>query len=137
MFLESIQSGRLIDSPRNLLSLVLFSNDHNLNLSPGTLLMLMQANAAALRATGRIEFGAGTLESLIEAFALSPWIQPGERAETLCALVDLFYHLKNKTEDLVPDADLIKRMLECFENPCRGSVQLLADHLGGGFQCPN
>ena len=64
MFLESIQSGRLIDSPRNLLSLVLFSNDHNLNLSPGTLLMLMQANDAALRDTGRIEFGAGTLDSL-------------------------------------------------------------------------
>jgi len=93
--------------------------------------MLQSAHADALRSTGRIEFEPGAPEALIEAFAPSPYL---DGAETLCELTSLFFHMKNITDDRIPDELLLRRMAEGFDE-CRGSVQLLADLLEGGLSC--
>lgn len=93
--------------------------------------LLLQSHADALLASGRIEIESGFPEALIEAFANSAFLVD---IETLCRLTELFYHLKNITEDRIDDELLLARMTECFED-CRGSVELIADRLEGGFSC--
>lgn len=105
-----------------------------LRLSAADALALSEARNCALRDSGRVEFEGGTLEAILRAFCSSPYLPDGERIETLSALTELFYHLKNETQDRISDEDLLARMRECFDEPCRGSVELLADRLGGGFQ---
>lgn len=95
--------------------------------------ILLQSQADALLASGRIEIESGLPEALIEAFADSAF---PDGIETLCRLTELFYHLKNITEDRIDDELLLARMAECFED-CRGSVELTADRLEGGFSCRN
>lgn len=93
--------------------------------------LLLQSDSDALLASGRIAIEAGLPEALIEAFADSAFL---DGIETLCRLTELFYHLKSITEDRIDDELLLAHMAECFED-CRGSVELTADRLEGGFSC--
>ena len=103
-----------------------------LPLTGGELAALAENHDRALQSAGRIAFEPGGLESLLTAFADSPWLPAEDLAETLAALTELFYHLKNRTEDLVGDEALLRRMREGFDS-CHGSVELLADLLEGGL----
>lgn len=118
---------------REPVQLVQWAADCGLKLTAGEALMLLDAHAQALQSTGRIEFESGALEELIGIFADSPHL---DSAETLCALAELFYHLKNVTDDCLSDELLIKRMREVFDD-CHGSVELLCDRLEGGFSWRN
>lgn len=93
--------------------------------------MLLQTHADSLRSTGRIEIEGGGPEALIEAFASSPYL---EDTETLCRLTELFFHLKNASDDHIYDELLLRRMAECFDD-CRGSIELTYDRLEGGTAC--
>lgn len=104
-----------------------------LRLSAADALALTEARDCALKSTGRVEFEDGALEAILRTFCPSPYLPDEDRIETLNALTEMFYHLKNETQDRVSDEDLLARMRECFDEPCRGSVELLADRLGGGF----
>ena len=116
---------------RSLASLIQRSG---MRLSGADAIRLMEAHHCALESTGRIEFDGGTLEALIDAFADSPWIDRAELPQVLCDLTELFYHLKNETNDRIPDEILIELMRQRFDSPCRGSVQMLTDLLGRGLQ---
>lgn len=102
-----------------------------LTLRPGGALRLLRAEQTALSDTGRLLLDDGILPPLIEAFADSPYLT-GDAAETLAALTELFYHLKNETDDRIPDERLLQTMRQRFDEPCRGSVEWLADLLGEG-----
>lgn len=103
--------------------------ERGLRLSSSEAAMLIDSRERALRDTERIEFESGALEALIETFADSPHL---DGAEVLCELTELFYHLKNETDDRVSDEALLRRMREVFDD-CRGTVELLSDRLGGGL----
>ena len=108
------------------------SRDLGLPLTSGELVMLAESHDRALQSAGRIAFEPGGLESLLTAFADSPWLPPDDLPETLSALTELFYHLKNRTEDLIRDEALLHRMREGFDD-YHGSVELLTDLLEGGL----
>lgn len=102
-----------------------------LTLTDGDVRSICAACERALRESNRIELEPGLPEALVEAFGSSPWLDPA--AETLGALAELFYILKNETHDRISDESLLRWMREAFDGPCRGSVERLADLLGGGL----
>lgn len=108
-----------------LLSLNEKSEQYGLSLTPADAAALMQTRSQALSATGRVEIGAATVGKLAEAFCDSCWINQRGYAETLHELVELFYEMKNETEDRVPDDELIAFMKDCYESRCGGSLELL------------
>lgn len=81
---------------------------------------------AALQRTGRMEFGAGILGRIAEAFCDSPWISQEDYEQTLHEVTGLFYEFKNETMDIVSDDELIDFMKEAFDGFCKGSLELLA-----------
>ncbi len=102
-----------------------------LTLTDGDVRSICAACERALRESNRIELESGLPEALVEAFGNSPWLDPA--VETLGALAELFYILKNETHDRISDESLLRQMRETFDGPCRGSVERLADLLGGGL----
>ena len=103
-----------------------------LPLTSGQLITLAENHDCALQSAGRVAFEAGGLEALLTAFAESPWLPSEDLTDVLSALTELFYHLKNRTDDLISDEALLRRMREGFD-ACRGSVELLGDLLEGGL----
>ena len=87
---------------------------HGLTLSPAQCAALEQHQAAVLRETGRVDFGGGALPALALAFYDSPYIQPADWSDTLAALTELFYTLKNETHDQVGDEALAQAMAVRF-----------------------
>ena len=102
-----------------------------LTLTDGDIRSICAACERALHESNRIELEPGLPEALVEAFGGSPWLDPA--AETLGALAELFYILKNETHDRISDESLLRQMRETFDGPCRGSVERLANLLGGGL----
>lgn len=110
---------------------------YGLSLSRSDIRYLIQAQLSALAATGRIEFESGTLSTLADAFCSSPYLSQRSWCDALCELTELFYYIKERTEDRVSDELLIQRMRALFDHPCEGSVQKLADLLEGGLLWPD
>lgn len=99
---------------------------YGLSLTHEDAVALLKVRAEALKNSSRIEVGPGILEKLGEAFCDSAYINGQNYADTLCALTELFYYLKNDTLDSLPDDDLIGVMKQCFDDDCEGSLELLA-----------
>ena len=100
---------------------------YGLALSEVQAMALVETRAAALRRTGRVEFGGGSLKKLILAFADSPYLNRANYDETLHDLVEIFYYYKNETLELASDDELITFMKSSFDGECQGSLALLAD----------
>lgn len=111
---------------RALLALNERTEARGLRLSEGQALELVAARTEALAKTGRIEFGGGAIERLILAFCDSPYLSRDHYAQSLRELIDLFYEFKNETLDRISDQELVGFMVQAFDGPCAGSVDLLA-----------
>ena len=100
--------------------------EYGLMLTRAQAMMLSEKHRESLEQTGRVEFGCGVPDRLIDAFCDSPYMAREEYAETLCALIELFYALKNETE--IGDAQLIALMRAAFDET-RGATELMADEI--------
>lgn len=80
----------------------------------------------ALAATGRVEFGAGILPKLIEAFCDSPFLSPANYEAALAELQSSFYYFKNECHDLISDDELIAFMQHVFNGRAQGSLEYLS-----------
>lgn len=89
-------------------------------------LALVETRSSALKETGRIEFGGGVIDKIINVFCDSPYLSIHNYEETLHELLEIFYYYKNETLDLVSDDDLIKYMKIAFNGICQGSLELLS-----------
>ena len=98
---------------------------YGLRLSREEMTQLAQQRMAALEQTGRLEFGDGVLETLIETFQDSPNLHQGSYAETIGELQAQFYHFKNESRDRLTDEILLKAMREAFDR-AGGSLDDLA-----------
>lgn len=87
---------------------------------------LVETRTLALKMNGRIEFGGGVIEKIIQAFCDSPYLSRHNYAENLHDLTEIFYYYKNETLDLISDEELIKFMKYSFDNICQGSLELLS-----------
>jgi hypothetical protein len=100
-----------------------------LTLAPDDIKPLMAARNQALRHYGRLELGIEATKELIEVFSESPYIHRENFAFTLQELHEIFYDLKNETEDKIGDSRLIGIMKDCFDRECGGSLELLRSKL--------
>lgn len=93
---------------------------YGLSLSQPEMHKLARQRVQVLRGTGRVDFEGGVLDKLVYAFCDSGYLDARNYFDTLCALQEAFYQLKNETE--LPDDILIERMRQHFEGNCGGSV---------------
>ena len=121
VFSLSLLSGGA--AQKNETGLLLKSNEkaqkYGLVLSRKQAAAIIATRNAALQRTGRMEFGAGILGRIAEAFCDSPWISQEDYEQTLHEVTGLFYEFKNETMDIVSDDELIDFI-------CKGSLELLA-----------
>jgi len=112
------------------------SSRFGLELTPAQAEDLVETRAATLISHGRIEFGRGVTEKLIEAFCDSQYLNTGNYAETLNELLRIFYDLKAESRDvlmvdgLISDDGIIAGIRKAFETICQGSIELLAGREG-------
>lgn len=88
---------------------------------------LMETRNQAISSHGRVELGIEPVKKIIAAFCTSPYIHQTEYARTMSQLIEVFYYMKNETEDRIGDDELIGIMVEFFNNSCQGSLELLRD----------
>lgn len=101
------------------------TSEYNLTLSEKDVHVIVEHKSAALRNTGRIEFGAGVITKIISSFSDSPYIFQEDYVEKINELIDIFYYYKNETLDQIGDDALIGFMKKCFDNECQGNIELL------------
>ncbi len=100
-----------------------------LTLTPAQIQQMITARNKVLRDYGRVELGFEVTKQLMELFCASPYINNENYATTLHELHEIFYYLRNETEDKIGDAKLIGLMKDYFDNECAGSLELLKSTL--------
>lgn len=98
---------------------------YGLVLSPHEAKELVETRNNTLKDHGRVEFGGGIINKLIEAFCDSPYISQKDYPSILHELIETFYYYKNETLDELSDDELIDLMKDYFNNKCHGSIELL------------
>lgn len=98
-------------------------------LSEAEIAAVVEARRDALVSAGRIDFSGEIPAKLARAFASSPYLDRASYAETLCALVELFYDTRNETDGRLSDDRLIAKMRELFDELAEGSLDRLTDLL--------
>ena len=112
------------------------SDNFGLSLTPSQAEDLVETRAIALKAHGRIELNTGVMGKLIEVFCDSQYLNADNYAQSLNELLEIFYHLKAEsreilmTDGLISDDDIITDMKKAFETICQGSIELLANREG-------
>ncbi len=101
------------------------SKKYGLLLSPVEAYELIEARNQSIRNLGRVETGIGVVQKIIQSFCSSPYINADDYVWTLIELVETFYYVKNETDDMIGDDELIGIMEEYFNSTCQGSVDLL------------
>jgi Family of unknown function (DUF6323) len=91
--------------------------------------LMMVARSQVLHSYGRVELSIEVTKELIEIFSTSSFIQQENYLDTLNELHEIFYYLKNETEDRIGDLKLLNKMKEVFEEDCEGSLNLLKSRL--------
>ncbi|MCC3373076.1 DUF6323 family protein [Cohnella sp. REN36] len=105
------------------------TKEYGLVLSLKDVQLMMAARSQALYSYGRVELSIEVTKELIEVFSTSSFIQQENYVDTLNELHEIFYYLKNETEDRINDIKLLHRMKEVFEDDCEGSLDLLKSRL--------
>ncbi len=103
------------------------SEKHGLILTATQAQEIVEARNLAIQSHGRLELGIEAAQKIIAAFCTSPYISREEYVLTINELIDIFYHVKNETEDLIGDDEMISTMKEFYNNSCQGSLELLKD----------
>lgn len=102
------------------------TENFGLVLTEAQALALVETRSFALKENGRIEFGGGIIDRIINEFCDSPYLSMHNYEETLHELLEIFYYYKNETLDLISDDDLVKHMKSAFDGICQGSLELLS-----------
>ena len=101
------------------------TSQYGLTLTAEQAAALVISRSDSLKASGRVEFGGGVIEKIIQAFAESPYINIENYEETLHRIINIFYSFKSETWEAVSDNQLIEFMKDAFDGSCRGSLELL------------
>lgn len=101
------------------------SAEYGLMLSEQDAKMLVTAGKDALHEQDRIEFAKSATVLLIETFMQSTYLSQTDYADTLAALLEVFYQAKDESMDLLTDGEVLDIMFDFFEHESGGSVELL------------
>ena len=102
------------------------SRKYGLILSAEDAREIIEARNRILRSYGRVEMDNSVTKKLILSFCDSPFINQEDYAIIINELQEIYYYLKNETEDLMGDDELLQIMKELFNTACGGSRELLA-----------
>ncbi len=122
---NSVQEKHIIE----ILELNEKTKEFGLILTPDEIKNMMDARNKVLRDYGRVELGIEATKELIEVFCASPYIHDDNYVSTLNELHEIFYYLRNETEDQIGDMKLVQIMKDFFDGECGGSVELLKSRL--------
>lgn len=78
---------------------------------------------------GRVDLGIDATKEIIEKFFESSFISKENYIEVINELQEIFYYMKNETEDRISDNDIVLLIKDYFENTCRGSIEFLKSEL--------
>ena len=99
---------------------------------------LVTCRNESLRRWGRVEFGKGILDKLVQVFCDSPYLNQDNYLEVLKQLQEMFYEFKNETQDQMTDNELLNFMREQLDEVCYGDLEYLEstclDRLGAGVR---
>ncbi|GMQ65358.1 DUF6323 family protein [Vallitalea maricola] len=98
---------------------------YGLTLSKHEIMQIIDVRNDLLKGYGRIELGTEIINKLIKSFYNSSYIQQDMYVSTLMELQEVFYYMKNETEDNLSDDEIIEILREFFEDYCKGSIELL------------
>lgn len=98
---------------------------YGLTLFKHEIMQIIDVRNDLLRGYGRIELGTEVINKLIKSFYNSSYIQQDMYMSTLMELQEVFYYMKNETEDNLSDDEIIEILREFFEDYCKGSIELL------------
>lgn len=90
---------------------------------------IIVARNQVLQSYGRVELSVDVIKELAGVFCASPYIDDQNYVSTLYELQEIFYYLKNETEDKIGDSPLINIMRNYFDDVCNGSLELLKSKL--------
>ena len=101
------------------------SKEYGLMLSAEEAKEIIEVRNEVLQNYGRVELDIGVTKRFIQEFSSSTFINQHEYTQILNDLNEVFYYLKNETEDSIGDDELIDLMKDFFENHCGGDIELL------------
>lgn len=105
------------------------SKKRNISLTKEEAKDLIISKNFSLKKYERIEFNDNSTKKIMYEFSSSDFINKHSYLQTLEAIIDLFYLLKNESEDKISDDDLILIMKEKYENVCFGDISILGSIL--------
>jgi hypothetical protein len=99
--------------------------DYGLTITESAAREIALSRSAALAENERFEVKSDAVTRLVSAFLETRYIDQEDLAATAGELINLFYHIKNETDNSVSDDDLISEMLEVFVETCFGSMEAM------------
>ena len=134
-FLIAVPRTSLISAAQTAEVLLMANADtahHGLILTESEAHAVAEARRESLLSACRVDFAGDLPAKIARRFCNSPNIHQSEWAETIMALVDLFYDTKNAmppAAECLADEALLDRMRRWFDDPAGGSLDRLADLL--------
>lgn len=86
---------------------------------------IAEAEEIAVAEQQRVEIGTGAAALITEKFIRSAYVTQESFAETIAALVDIFYEAKEESFDMLSDDEIADIMFYFFEHVSEGSTELL------------
>lgn len=105
------------------------TKEYGLELTSDEIKGMVIVRKQVLHGYGRVELGVEVIKELSEVFCTSPFMEKENFASTLNELQEVFHYTKNETEDEISDSLLINIMKDCFDDTCKGSMELLKSKL--------
>ncbi|OPJ62874.1 DUF6323 family protein [Clostridium oryzae] len=90
---------------------------------------IINERSNALKNYGRVDLNFEVTKKIIGTFDISSFANVENYVQILIELQDLFYYLRNETEDRISDQKILELMKDFFENSCEGSIQLLVSRI--------
>lgn len=90
------------------------SSEYGLTLTEQDAFMLVQTGKEVIKTQERIEFGKSITIRLIEKFMQSTYISQNDYADTIAALLEVFYEVKEESLDILTDDEVIDIMYGFF-----------------------
>ncbi len=123
LILSGMQNTLQTVYEQKLLALNRESAEYGLILTKKDAEEIIEARIHALKLCDRIDMGISVTEKIIRKFCQSGYISQDDYVEIISEIQNIFYCLKNETEDTVPDDKLIDIMWNIYERLCRGSIE--------------
>ena len=109
----------------NLIDLNSKANKYDLMITESIAREIAVYRSTALIENERFEINSNAVSRLTSAFLESRYIEQKDFADTIGEIINIFYHIKNETDNEISDDDLISEMLKVFTETCFGSIEIM------------